>query len=66
MKNISTIFGSMITNYARCTREIKYRIAMVKAFDKTLLTSSLDLNVKEKQVECYISRDAETRTRRKS
>jgi hypothetical protein len=38
--------GSMITNDARCTREIKYRIAMAKAAfnKKTLFTSKLDLN----------------------
>jgi hypothetical protein len=32
--------GSMITNYARCTREIKARIAMAKAaFNKKRLSS---------------------------
>jgi hypothetical protein len=43
--------GSMITNYARCTREIKSRLAMAKAaFNKrkTLFTSKLDLNLREK------------------
>ena len=37
--------GSKITNYARCTREIKSRFAMAKAaFNKkmTLFTSKLD------------------------
>jgi hypothetical protein len=49
--------GSMITNYARCTRKIKSRIAMAKAeFNnkKTLLTSKLDLNLRKKLVKCYI------------
>jgi hypothetical protein len=49
--------GSMITNDARCTREIKARIAMAKAaFNKrnTLFTSKLDLELKKKLVECYI------------
>jgi hypothetical protein len=37
--------GSMITNDARCTREIKPRIVMAKAAfnKKTLFTSKLDL-----------------------
>jgi hypothetical protein len=48
--------GSMITNEARCTREIKSRIAMAKAeFNKkTLFTSKLDLNLRKKLVKCYI------------
>jgi hypothetical protein len=49
--------GSMITNDARCTREIKSRIAMTKlAFNmkKTLFTSKLDLNLRKKLVKCYI------------
>jgi hypothetical protein len=34
--------GSMITNCARCTREIKYKIAMAKEeFNKALFTSKL-------------------------
>jgi hypothetical protein len=48
--------GGMITNDARCTHEIKSRIAMAKAaFDKkkTLLTSKLDLNLRKKPVNCY-------------
>jgi hypothetical protein len=39
--------GSMITNNARCTREIKYSIGMAKAAfnkKKNLFTSKLDLN----------------------
>jgi hypothetical protein len=52
--------GSMITNDARCTREIKARIAMAKAVlkkkkkKKTLFTSKLDLELRKKLVKCYI------------
>jgi hypothetical protein len=49
--------GSMITNDARCTREIKARIAMAKAAfnrKKTLSTSKLDLEPWKKLVKCYI------------
>jgi hypothetical protein len=49
--------GSMITNDARCTREIKSRIALAKAAfneKKTLVTSKLDLNLRKKLVKCYI------------
>jgi hypothetical protein len=49
--------GSMITNDARCTREIKARIAMAKAASnkkKTLFTSKLDLELKKKLIKCYI------------
>jgi hypothetical protein len=41
----------MITNDARCTREIKSRICMAKAALKTketLFTSKLDLNLRKK------------------
>jgi hypothetical protein len=62
----------MITNDARCTREIKSRIVMaIASFNKkkTLFTSKLDLNLRKKLVKCYIwSRalcGAETRTLRK-
>jgi hypothetical protein len=50
-----TIFP-LITNDARCTREIKSRIAMAKAAfnKKTLFTSKLDLNLRKKVVKCYI------------
>jgi len=46
-------FGSMITNDARCTWEIKSKIAMAKtAFKKkkkkTLLTSKLGVNLRKK------------------
>jgi hypothetical protein len=47
----------MITNDARCTREIKSRIAMAKSAlnkKKTLFTSTLDLNLRKKLVKCYI------------
>jgi hypothetical protein len=47
----------MITNDARCTREIKSRIAMAKAafnIKKTLFTSKLDLKLRMKLVKCYI------------
>jgi hypothetical protein len=49
--------GSVITNAARCTREIKSRIATAKAgFNKkrALFASKLDLNVRKKLVKCYI------------
>jgi hypothetical protein len=48
----------MITNDARCSREIKARIAMAKAAfnekKKTLFTSKLDLELRKKLVKCYI------------
>jgi hypothetical protein len=46
---------SMITNDARCTREIKSWIAMAKApvkKKKTLVTCKLDLNLRKKLVKC--------------
>ena len=49
--------GSILTNDGRCTCEIKSRITMVKAAfnkKKTLLTSKLDLNLRNKLVKCYI------------
>ena len=49
--------GNMIANYARCTCEIKFRIAMEKtAFNKkkTVFTSKLDINLKNKSVKYYI------------
>jgi hypothetical protein len=48
--------GSMI-NDARCTREIKFRTAMVKAAfnnKNTLFISKLDLNLRKKLLKCYI------------
>jgi hypothetical protein len=47
----------MITNDGRCTCEIKSRIAMPKAaFNKkrALFTGKMDLEVRKKQVKCYI------------
>ena len=49
--------GSISTNDGRCTREIKCRIAMAKAAlnkRKALFTSSMDLELREKLVKCYI------------
>jgi hypothetical protein len=49
--------SSMITNDARCTREIKSRIVGAKAElkkQKTLFTSKLDLHLRKKLVKCYI------------
>jgi hypothetical protein len=60
--------GSMITNDARCTREIKSRIVMAKeAFNikKTLFTSKLGLNLRKKPVKCYTLYGAETWTLQK-
>jgi hypothetical protein len=48
--------GSVITNAARYTREIKSRIVMAKAAfnkKKTLFTSKLDLNLRKNLVKCY-------------
>jgi len=46
----------MITNDARCTREIKSRIVMGKAnFNKkTFFTSKLNLHLRKKLVKCYV------------
>ena len=49
--------GSILTNDGRCTREIKSRIAMAKvAFSKkrALFTSTFDLELRKKLVECNI------------
>ena len=49
--------SSVITNDARCTREIKNRIPVAKAAfkrKKTLFISKLDLNLRKKLVKCYI------------
>ena len=49
--------GSLVTNDAYCTNEIRSRIAMAKAaFRKknTLLTSKLSLELRKKLVVCYI------------
>jgi len=47
----------MITNDARCTREIKSRIANAKAAlnnKKTLFTNKMDSNLRKKLIKCYI------------
>jgi len=47
----------MVTNDARCTCEIKSRVAMVRAAfnkKKTVFTSKVDLHLKKKLVNCYI------------
>ena len=47
----------MLTNYGRCTCEIKSRIAMAKAaFNKkrALFNSTLDLKLRKKPVKWYI------------
>ena len=49
--------GSMLTNDGRCACEIKSTIAMAKvAFKKkkNLFTSTLDLNLRNKLLKCYI------------
>ena len=54
---IFQLFGSMIRNGARCTREVKSTIAMAKGAlnrEKTLFTRKMDLNVGNKLVTCYI------------
>jgi hypothetical protein len=50
------LFGQYDYNGARCTREIKSRIAMAKAaFSKaTVVTSKRDLNLWRKLVQCSI------------
>ena len=48
--------GSMITNDAKCRREIKARIVMAaEAVNKRKapVTSKLDVNLREKLVKCY-------------
>jgi hypothetical protein len=49
--------GSMTTNGARCIRSIKPRTGMTKETlnkQKTLFTSKMDLNVREKLSKCYV------------
>ena len=48
---------SMITDYARCTRDIKSRIARTKSTfskKKPLVTSKLHLNLRKKLLKCHI------------
>ena len=55
-RHILYVLMYMLTNDGRCMCEIKSRIAMAKAAfnKKTLFTSKLDLNLREKLVKCYI------------
>jgi len=49
--------GSVLTNYGRCTCEIRYRIVMAKAAfnrKKTLFISKLDLKLRKKLIKSYI------------
>ena len=50
--------GTLITNRARYTSEIKRRACIVveksAVYKKTVFTSKLDLNLKNKVVKCYI------------
>jgi hypothetical protein len=49
--------GSRITNGARCRREINYRIVTTEATfnrKKTLFTSKLNINLREKLIKCCI------------
>ena len=49
--------GSILTNDGRCTCEIKCRTAMAKAVfnkNRALFTSTLDLELRKKLVNCYI------------
>jgi hypothetical protein len=55
--NCFRYLGSMMTNNARRTHEIKTRVAMAKAaFNRkiTPFTRKLDLNLRMKLVKCYI------------
>ena len=49
--------GSMTTKDARCTHEVEPKIATPKTAlnkEKAILTSKLDVNLREKRVKCYI------------
>jgi hypothetical protein len=49
--------GSMLTKDGRCTFEIKFRLAMAKAESNKKgvpFTSTLDLKLRKKPIECYI------------
>jgi hypothetical protein len=51
----------MITNDARCTRDIKSRIVIAHAafsWKKTLITSKLNLDLRKKLAKCYIWKTA--------
>jgi hypothetical protein len=49
--------GRILTNYRRCTGEIKCRIAMAKAAfikKRALFTGTLDLELRKKLVKCFV------------
>ena len=48
--------GSIVTYDARCTRELKLRMALAKAAfnKKSLFTFKFDFNLSKKLVKCYI------------
>ena len=57
MWNFFKYLGNILTNDGRYTCEIKCRIAVAKAAFKkkrALFTSTLDLELRKKQVKCYI------------
>jgi hypothetical protein len=59
LENIESFkyLGGMLTNGERCTRETKYRIAVVEpAFDKKRapFTSKMELELRKKLVKCNI------------
>jgi hypothetical protein len=59
LKNVEYFhcLGNKITNVARCTREIKFRISMAKtAFNKikTPFTSKMELHLRKKLATCYV------------
>jgi hypothetical protein len=59
LKNVKyfNCLGSIITNDARCTREIKSRTSTEKkqhSKKRRLFTSKLDLNLRKKIAKCYI------------
>jgi hypothetical protein len=47
----------MLTNYGKCTCEIKFRITIAKTAvnkNRTLFTSKMDWELRKKLVKCYI------------
>jgi hypothetical protein len=59
LENVESLkyLSSILTNDGRCTCEIKCRITMAKAaFNKNraLFTNTLDLELRNKRVKCYI------------
>jgi hypothetical protein len=54
---LTFLYVTTLTNYGKCTCEIKTRIAMAKAsFNKkmSLFTSTVDLKFRKKIVKCYV------------